>query len=57
MRNISSVTRVGFVLLRAACILAIVTAAGCTKEVEVTACDGTGKAMVATDATGRERAD
>ena len=57
MRNISAVTYVGFVLLCAACVLTIAVLAGCTKEVEVTTCDGTGKAMVAADATGMELAD
>ena len=57
MRNISAVAHVGFVLLFAACALMTVALAGCGDEVKVTTCDGTGKAMVARDATGRELAD
>ncbi|NOR66440.1 MAG: hypothetical protein GQ528_03690 [Woeseiaceae bacterium] len=44
-------------LLCAACALMTVELAGCAKEVEVTTCDGTGKAMVAKNAAGRELAD
>ena len=57
MRNISTVAHVRFVLLCAACVLVTVVLAGCREEAELTTCDGTGKAMVARDATGRELAD
>jgi len=57
MRNISAVARVGFVLLCVSGILMTGAVLGCREEVEVTKCDGTGKAMVAADATGQERAD
>jgi len=51
------VAHVGLLLLCAACIAVTVALAGCGDEVEVTTCDGTGKAMVAEDATGHELAD
>jgi len=58
MRNISTVAHVGFVLLCAACVLVTVVLAGCREEAELTTtCDGTGKVMIARDATGRELAD
>jgi thiosulfate dehydrogenase len=57
MRNISTVAHVRFALLCAACVLVTVVLAGCREEAELTTCDGTGKAMIARDATGRELAD
>jgi hypothetical protein len=44
-------------LLCAACTVVTVALAGCSEEVEVTTCDGTGKAMVASDEAGHELAD
>ena len=57
MRNISTVAHVRFVLLCTACALMTVVLAGCREQVVVTTCDGTGKAMIARDATGRELTD
>ncbi|HEC04217.1 MAG TPA: hypothetical protein ENI81_11845 [Phycisphaerales bacterium] len=57
MRSTYTVAHVGLLLLCAACIAVTVALAGCGDEVEVTTCDGTGKAMVAEDATGHELAD
>lgn len=57
MRNISAVARVEFAMLCAACVLTAGAVFGCREEVEVTTCDGTGRAMIAADATGQERAD
>lgn len=57
MCNISTVAHVRFVLMCAACALMAVAFVGCSDEAEVTTCDGTGKAMVAKDATGHELAD
>ena len=58
MRNISTVAHVRFVLLCAACVLVTVVLAGCREEAELTTtCDGTGKAVVSKDATGRELTD
>ena len=57
MRNISAMAHVIFVLLCAACTLMTIAFAGCREEVAVTTCDGTGKAMVAADASGQEWAD
>jgi len=58
MRNISTVAHVRFALLCAACVLVTVVLAGCREEAELTTtCDGTGKVMIARDATGRELAD
>lgn len=57
MRNISTPTHAALVLLSAACVLAIAMLTGCTKEAEVTTCDGEGKATVAAGTTGRELAD
>lgn len=57
MGNISAVTDIKSVLPRAACVLAIAVLIGCREDVEVTTCDGSGKAMVEKDATGQELAD
>ena len=57
MRKIWIVFRAGFVLLCVACVSMAVILAGCSKEVEVTTCDGTGKAVVAKDVTGQPLAD
>ena len=48
MRKISICFQIGFVML---CL------AGCSKNVEVTTCDGAGKAVVAKDVTGQALAD
>ena len=57
MCDISTLAHVKFVLLCAACAFVTVVLAGCGEEVELTTCDGTGKAMVATNTTGQELAD
>jgi len=57
MRNITTVAYVKIVLLSAACVLVACVFGGCGDEVEVTTCDGAGKAMVARDAAGHELAD
>jgi len=57
MRKISTVAHVRFVMLCAVCALMAVMLMSCRDEAEVTTCDGTGKAMVAEDATGQELAD
>ncbi|MHC4118707.1 MAG: c-type cytochrome [Planctomycetota bacterium] len=57
MDNIFVVGRVRFTLLHAAFILVAVVVTGCSEKVEVATCDGTGKAMVAREASGQELAD
>lgn len=57
MCKIFTVAHLRYVMLSAACVVMIFVLAGCNKKVEVTTCDGTGKAMVAEDATGMELAD
>lgn len=57
MGNISVVTHTKIVLPCAACVLAFAVFTGCREKVEVTMCDGTGKAMVEREATGQELAD
>jgi thiosulfate dehydrogenase len=57
MRKISIVSQVGFVLLYIACVSMAAILAGCSKEVELATCDGTGRAMVAKNATGQALAD
>ena len=57
MRKISTVAHVRFMMLCAVCALMAVMLMSCRDEAEVTTCDGTGKAMVAEDATGQELAD
>ena len=57
MRKISTVAHARFMMLCAVCALMTVMLMSCREEAEVTTCDGTGKAMVAKDATGQELAD
>jgi len=57
MRNTHTVNHVRLLLLCAACTVVAIALAGCSEEVEVTTCDGTGKAMVASDEAGHELAD
>jgi len=57
MRNTHTVNHVRLLLLCAACTVVTIALAGCSEEVEVTTCDGTGKAMVASDEAGHELAD
>lgn len=57
MRNTHTVNHVRLLLLCAACTVVTIALAGCGEEVEVTTCDGTGKAMVASDEAGHELAD
>ena len=58
MCNISTVSHVRFVLLCGACVIMTIALAGCSREeVEVTTCDGTGKAIVARDDIGQDLAD
>lgn len=57
MRRISIVTQVGLVLLYVACVTMATILAGCNEKVELTTCDGTGKATVARNATGQALAD
>ncbi|UCC97574.1 MAG: hypothetical protein JSW66_17240 [Phycisphaerales bacterium] len=57
MRRISIVSQVGFVLLYIACVSMATILAGCSEQVELTTCDGTGKATVAKNATGQVLAD
>ena len=57
MRRISIVSQVGLALLYVVCVSMATLPAGCSEKVELTTCDGTGKATVAKDATGRALAD
>ena len=57
MQKISTVSQIGFVLRYIACVLMVTILAGCGEEVELTTCDGTGKAVVAKNATGQTLAD
>ena len=57
MQKISTVSQIGFVLRYIACVLMVTILAGCGEEVELTTCDGTGKAVVAKDVTGQPLAD
>jgi len=57
MRNTTTVAYLKFALPCAVCALVAVVFIGCSDEVEITTCDGTGKAMVARDVAGQELAD
>jgi len=57
MYNKSTVAHLRLVMLCSICAVTTVFLTGCTEEVEVTTCDGSGKAMVAEEANGQELAD
>jgi hypothetical protein len=54
---ISIIFQVGLLLLVIACVSMATILAGCSENVELTTCDGTGKAMVDKNATGQALAD